>query len=115
MKEDNGKNIEQALKRILVQASEENIRVTQHAQQEMVEDKFTLDDVIEGINTGEIIENYPEHKRCACCLINGLSQGGRRIHIVCTTTQPMLIIITVYEPKPPKWITPTQRRSKDEM
>jgi hypothetical protein len=25
-------------------------------------------------------------------------------------TQPVLIIITVYEPKPPKWITPTHRR-----
>lgn len=115
MNEANGKNVEQTLKRIRDQALEQNIRVTQHAQQEMVEDEFTLDDVIEGINTGEIIENYPEHKRGACCLINGLSKEGRPIHIVCTTTQPKLIIITVYEPKPPKWITPTQRRSKDEM
>lgn len=115
MTEDNGKNIDATLGRIRTQASEESIRVTQHAQQEMTEDEFTLDDVIEGIKTGNIIENYPEHKRGACCLINGLAEDGRPIHIVCTTTQPMLIIITVYEPKPPKWIKPTQRRSKDEM
>jgi hypothetical protein len=110
MNEDNSKNVEAALDRIRTQAKEENIRVTQHAQQEMTEDEFTLDDVVECIETGNIIENYPEHKRGACCLINGLSQGGRPMHIVCTTTQPKLIIITVYEPKPPKWITPTQRR-----
>jgi len=115
MNQDNGKNIIAAINRIRAQASEQNMRVTQHAQQEMVEDEFTLDDVIEGINTGEIIENYPEHKRGACCLINGLVEEARPIHIVCTSSQPKLIIITVYEPKPPKWITPTQRRSKDEM
>ncbi|UCE05929.1 MAG: DUF4258 domain-containing protein [bacterium] len=115
MNQDNGKNIVAALNRIRSQASEENIRVSQHAQQEMVEDEFTLDDVIEGIEPGDIIENYPEHKRGVCCLINGSSQGVHPIHIVCTTTQPKLIIITVYEPKAPKWITPTQRRSKDEM
>lgn len=115
MNEDSSSNIEASMNRILIQAIEENIRVTQHAQQEMVEDEFELDDVIAGIKTGKIIENYPEHKRGACCLINGLSKGGRPIHIVCTTSRPKLIIITVYEPKPPKWTTPTQRRTKDEM
>ncbi|HEX9975253.1 MAG TPA: DUF4258 domain-containing protein [bacterium] len=77
MNEDNGKNAEVVLHLIRAQASEENIRVTQHAQQEMTEDEFTLDDVVKGIKTGDIIENYPEHKRGACCLINGLSEKGR--------------------------------------
>ncbi len=36
---------------------------------------------------------------------------GRTLHIVCTTAQATLIIITVYEPLPPKWTTPTQRRA----
>jgi hypothetical protein len=98
------------LERIRTQAGTENIRVTQHAQQEMVEENIILDEVLEAIATGQIIENYPEHRRGPCCLLNGLTQQGRPIHIVCTTAQPVLIIITTYEPKPPKWITPTQRR-----
>ena len=77
MNEGKGKNVEVVLRRNRTQASEENIRVTQHAQQEMTEDEFTLDDVVKGIKTGDIIENYPEHKRGACCLINGLSEKGR--------------------------------------
>jgi hypothetical protein len=56
------------------------------------------------------LENYPEHRRGACCLLSGFTHGGRRIHIVCTTARPVLIIITVYEPRPPKWVTPTRRR-----
>jgi hypothetical protein len=98
--------------RIRVQAQEENIRITQHAQQEMTEEDITLDEVLEAVSTGTILENYPEHRRGDCCLVGGSTQSGRPVHIVCTTTQPVLIIITVYEPRPPKWLTPTQRRQK---
>lgn len=103
-------DLEAVWKGIHAQIDAENIRITQHAQQEMVEEDIGLDEVLEAISTGEILENYPEHRRGACCLLNGLTQKGRPLHIVCTTAQPVLIIITVYEPKPPKWITTTQRR-----
>jgi len=103
-------NLKTTLEQIRAQADIENIRITQHAQQEMVEEDITLDEVLEAIATGQILENYPEHRRGACCLLNGVTKKNRPLHIVCTTVQPVLIIITVYEAKPPKWITPTQRR-----
>jgi hypothetical protein len=56
-----------------------------------------------------VLENYPEHRRGACCLLYGRAANGRHLHVVCTTAQPVLIVITVYEPRPPRWITPTQR------
>ena len=97
------------LDRIRVLAATENLRVTQHAQQEMAEEDITLDEVLQAITGGSVIENYPEHRRGACCLLNGPTQAGRSLHIVCTSEQPALIIITVYEPKPPKWLSSTQR------
>lgn len=103
-------NLHAALEQIRAQADLENVRVTQHAQQEMAEEGISLDEVLEAIATGGILENYPDHRRGACCLLNGVTNNDRSLHIVCTTAQPVLIIITVYEPKPPKWITPTQRR-----
>jgi hypothetical protein len=102
-------NLTFVLEKIRALASSVNIRITQHAQKEMVEDDIRLDEVLEAINNGQILEYYPEHRRGACCLINGFSAGGRPIHIVCTTELPLLIIITVYEPKIPKWMTPTRR------
>jgi hypothetical protein len=98
--------------RMRAQTRKEAIRVTQHAQQEMVLEDITLDEVLETIETGQILENYPEHRRGACCLLNGITRSERPLHIVCTTARSMLIIITVYEPKPPKWITPSKRRSE---
>jgi hypothetical protein len=103
-------NLETVLERVRIQATREEIRITQHAQQEMTEDNVTLEEVLYAITTAQIIENYPEHKRGPCCLLNGITKKNRPLHIVCTTALPTLIIITVYEPKPPKWVSPTQRR-----
>ena len=103
-------NTDAALQRIQTQAKAEETRITQHAQQEMVEENITLDEVLEAIASGQILEDYPEHRRGACCLLNGVTQNGRPLHIVCTSEQPVLIIITAYEPKPPKWGMPTRRR-----
>ena len=105
-------NLEEILKRIETQVKKEDIRVTQHAHQEMVEEEITLDEAMEAAVRGHILENYPEHRRGACCLLGGFTRSGRPLHLVCTTARTTLIIITVYEPKPPKWITPSQRGRK---
>ena len=110
MGEFDATNLGAILEQVRAQAAAETIRITQHAQQEMVEEDITLDEVLQAIATGQIVENYPEHRRGACCLLSGLTQNGRPLHMVCTTAEPVLIIITAYEPKPPKWVTPTQRR-----
>lgn len=107
---ENIRDIDIALERIQQQANTEDVRITQHAQQEMIEENIHLDEVLEAITNGRILENYPEHRRGACCLLNGITKKDRPLHIVCTTTRPVLIIITVYEPKSSNWITPTQRR-----
>ena len=103
-------DLDPVLEYIRAQVASQNFRITLHAHQEMVEEGFTLDHVLEAIASAQILESYPEHRRGACCLLHGLTQAGRHVHVVCTTTAPVLIMITVYEPQPPKWITPTQRK-----
>jgi hypothetical protein len=94
-------------KRIQTQASAEDIRITQHAHQEMAEENITLDEVLKAIASGSILENYPAHRRGACCLLNGIARKGRPLHIVCTTASA-----TLYKPRPPKWVTSAQRRTE---
>lgn len=89
-----------------------NFRVTQHAQQEMAEENILLDEVLEALLSAKVLEDYPQHRRGPCCLVFGHTSAERPLHIVCTTARPLLIIITVYEPKPPKWESPTQRGEK---
>lgn len=80
------------------QASHGEVRITQHAQQEMVEDGYTLDHVLEAIESSAVLEYYPDHRRGACCLLGGQTISGRPVHVVCTTDRDVLILITVYEP-----------------
>jgi len=97
------------VERIRSQARAENIRVTLHAHQEMVEEGITLDELLEALSSAEMLENYPQHRRGACCLVAGSTASRRPLHVVCTTAQPTLVIVTVYEPRPPKWVTPERR------
>lgn len=96
-------------KRIAQQAARQELRVTQHAQQEMAEEDILFGDVLEALQKSHVLEHYPEHRRGPCCLVCGYTVERRPLHLVCTTEQPLLILITVYEPKPPKWETPTRR------
>ena len=98
------------LTKIRKQAMAGEVRITQHAQEEMDAEEITLDEVLMAIANSSILEDYPEHKRGSCCLLYGCTFAGRHLHVVCTTSQPVLIVITVYEPLPPKWVTPVQRR-----
>ncbi len=109
MDDGNLADSEVLLDRIQRQMEEGSLRLTLHAQQEMVDENVKVDDIYDAIATGQVLENYPQHRRGACCLLCGHTHQGRFLHIVCTTANSKLIVITVYEPRPPKWITPTYR------
>ena len=82
-----------------------------HAEIERKNDHLTTSTIEEACLNGEIIEQYPNDPRGKSCLILGYS-AGVPIHIVCgEATSGWLIIITVYIPKEPKWLTPKQRRN----
>jgi len=98
--------------RLRYQAEVDAVRVTTHAHQEMVEDEYSIDDVLFALSNATVLENYPDHKRGACCLVCGKNKAGRYIHIVCSTSLKLVVIITVYEPLPPKWINPSERGKK---
>ncbi len=97
---------------IKAQSAARAIRITDHAREEMEEEAITLAEVQESIAAGQIIENYPDHRRGACCLLSGPTAQGRPLHVVCTTSLSLLVIITAYVPTPPRWIGPTERSPK---
>jgi len=75
----------------------------------MVEENITLDEVLDAVSRGVILEDYPQHRRGPCCLLSGETARRRPLHVVCTTNLSVVILITAYEPKPPRWITPFRR------
>jgi hypothetical protein len=100
---------EDVVGRIRRQAAERSLRLTLHAHQEMVQESIAIEEVLEALAGCELLEEYPDDRRGPSCLVLGYTALERPLHMVCTTQQPVLILITVYEPVPPKWPSPTQR------
>lgn len=101
------------LARIQRQLQSGNYRLSLHAEDERAAEEtgfIERREIAEAIERGEIIENYPDDMRGPSCLLYGRTAAGRPLHLVCTTSRPRLIIITVYEPTPPAWTTPRERR-----
>ncbi len=64
---------------------------------------ITTADIRSVIFDGEIIENYPEDVRGHSCLMLGLDDGTRAIHLVCSPKDEYLAIITAYLPDADEW------------
>jgi hypothetical protein len=55
------------------------------------------------IESGELIEDYPEDPRGHSCLMLGFGENGRPIHVVCSPKDEYLAIITAYVPSAGEW------------
>ena len=82
---------------------------SQHADEERLNDSLTVAEIEESLLRGSILETYPEDKRGSSCLVVGFTQRGKPVHTVCGRSGDALLIITVYIPTPPKFITPFER------
>lgn len=81
----------------------ENIAITEHARIRLYERNISLDDIVNGINTGEIIKWYPDDKPLPSCLIMGFSARLQYIHIVVSCDADFIYLITAYFPSPDVW------------
>lgn len=64
------------------------------------------------IESGEIIEDYPEDVRGHSCLMLGRGDGDRPIHVVCSPKEEYLAVITAYLPDPDEWTADFRGRMK---
>lgn len=76
--------------------------------------KISLETIEEAIRGGEIIEDYPDDPRGPSCLILGVTQERRPIHVVCGTIEnDQILVITAYEPNLEEWERDWRTRKKD--
>ena len=71
-----------------------------------------VDEVLRGLEAGEIIEDYATDEPYPSCLILGWTDEGRPLHIVCAPVpdERRLIVITTYQPDPDRWDAEFRRR-----
>ena len=75
-----------------------------HATRQAITRGVTVAEIIEAVQAGEMIENYPKDKYGNSCLVLGRTNTGRALHVQCShPSRPLLKIVTLYEPDPAAW------------
>ena len=91
--------------------SQNSFEFSKHAVDQTILRNISVQEMRDVINNGEIIEDYPDDKFGPSCLIFGVTQIGRPIHIQCSyPSRPIVKVVTVYEPNPDRWIDYKVRR-----
>ena len=91
---------------------ESKIIWTQHCLERMQERDISRADVKNGIQTGEVIENYPDDYPNPSCLVFGYTVNGRILHIVVGCDMINIYIITAYYPDTNKFENDLKTRRK---
>ncbi len=73
---------------------------------------ITVEEVRSVVLRGEIIEDYPEDARGHNCLMLGMGDSGRAVHVVCAPKDDYLAIITAYLPEKNEWSPNLTARKK---
>lgn len=93
-------DIEQ-LQRLLNVSS--NIKWSKHCLERMQERDISIADAKSCLQTGEIIEEYPDDFPYPSCLVFGHTKGNKILHIVVGSDSNSLFFITAYFPSVDKF------------
>lgn len=97
------------LKRLKQAVEEHQVKISLHAAEEALAEEITRPEIEWAMLNARLLEDYPDWWLGPSCLIYGQTESGRGLHLVVSYAELPATIITVYEPRPPKWITPTMR------
>ena len=81
----------------------ENIVISLHGQLRLNERNISVDDIMNAIDNGEIIEQYPKDFPFPSCLILVISINNTYIHVVVSMNENKIYLITAYVPSSDKW------------
>lgn len=101
----------------LIQAIRDKIALgdfefSQHAVDQSILRRISIQELREAIAVGEVIEDYPNDRYGPSCLILGFTGVGRPLHIQCSyPARPLIKVVTLYEPDPAHWVDFKQRRN----
>jgi len=90
------------------------VRISEHGYDEMVEDNMRVREVLGGVATAILVEDYPTFGKGPSVLVLQSDSVGQPIHVVWGIPkghERPAVLVTAYRPDPEKWSTGfTERR-----
>ena len=93
--------------------SEKRIKWTLHIIRKLQERGIYREDVFKAIETGKIIEQYPDDYPFPSCLLLGNDRNGKPLHLVIASDGSILFLITAYFPNLDKFDSNYETRKEN--
>jgi len=90
--------------RELINAGE--VLISEHGYDELADDGLTAREVLDGVKSGIIVEEYLNYPKGPCILLLQQGRSGNPIHVVWGIPKghdTPVVLVTAYRPEPERW------------
>ncbi|MBI3986857.1 MAG: DUF4258 domain-containing protein [Lentisphaerae bacterium] len=101
------------LHKLIVLVSRGEVRISDHGYDELAADRVSVRDLVAGLPTAELLEDYPEFYKGPCVLVLQWDRDGKPVHAVWgipSGESSPAVLVTAYRPEPERWSQDFRRR-----
>lgn len=83
-----------------------SVRISEHGYDELVADDIRSRDIIERIESGRVVEDYPDYPKGSCVLVLQEDRNGNPVHVLWGIPKghsDPAVVVTAYRPDPDQW------------